>query len=427
VRPLITLVTPNYNDAAFLGDCLDSVLDQDREGLEHIVVDGASTDGSAQIIEAHRPHLTHVISEPDAGHADALNKGFAVSSGDIMGWINSDDILHAGALRLVRRVFEARPDVDWITGRPSSMNARGEMIHVGPARPWSRLRFLSGDHFWIQQESTFWRRRLWERAGARLDTGYDVANDFELWARFFRYAELYTVDRMIGCFRVREGQRSVDQQGRYRNEVRQVLARELDALDPAFRARFAYSLPRRPIELSAAHRKAAEARLGVMDPPIIRASRLHPGAPSASRAPAGESVNARLEALETAAPPAPGAAGTQGGGAVTALASTLRLNWRFLAGLAAGLAGHAVLALALPAFAEWIALTALGLVLAALAGAAALKTRRIVKRQDALIQIALGGLAEHELARQDLETRFDALQEAQSRGGARPVGGHGPT
>jgi len=269
-RPVISLVTPNYNGADFLRETLESVIGQGYPELEYVVADGASTDGSRLIAEQYRETLTALISEPDKGHADALNKGFALTSGEIMGWINSDDVLHPGCLSQVARVFEAHPEVEWITGRPSTMNVRGEMDYVGPVRPWSRLRFLAGDHLWIQQESTFWRRSLWERAGGRLDTDFEVANDFELWARFFRHADLYTVDRMLGCFRVRPGQRSVDSITLYKGEVREILQRELDRLEPKFRESFRALIPDRPRELTETERETLDSQLRVLDPPIIR-------------------------------------------------------------------------------------------------------------------------------------------------------------
>ncbi|WP_420434298.1 glycosyltransferase [Hyphobacterium sp.] len=268
----ISIVTPNYNGAQFLRECMESVLGQQYPALQYVISDGASTDGSRLIFEHYRRELAGLTSEPDEGHADAVNKGFAMTDGEIMGWINSDDILHPGCLSQVARIFETHPEVEWITGRPSTMNVRSEIDYVGPVRPWSRLRFLAGDHLWIQQESTFWRRSLWERAGGGLDTAFDVANDFELWMRFFRHADLYTVDRMLGCFRVRPGQRSVDQLDHYKQEMRTVIQRELDSLDPEFRDSFGDLIPARPRELTDAEREDLDEQLRVLDPPTIRMS-----------------------------------------------------------------------------------------------------------------------------------------------------------
>jgi hypothetical protein len=268
--PSISIVTPNHNGADFLDACLSSVVNQDVDGLEYIVVDGASEDASAHVIAHYAASICTLIQEPDAGHANALNKGFRQSNGEIMGWINSDDMLFDGALRFVQEVFDAYPEVEWITGRASSMNEAGAVTSIAPARPWSRLRFLAGDHFWIQQESTFWRRSLWERAGGRLDETLSLANDFELWARFFRHAELHTVDRHLGCFRVRDGQRSVTHKQRYIQEVRDVLSRELAVLTPADRRTLGRLVPEAPVELSAADARSLAAELGVFDPPFIR-------------------------------------------------------------------------------------------------------------------------------------------------------------
>ncbi len=265
-----SIITPNWNGAKFLEECLLSVIEQDYSELEYIVVDGKSADGSLAIINRYEGDLAQVICEPDEGHADALNKGFRASTGEIMGWINSDDILHPGALSAVAAVFKSHPDIDWITGRPTSMAESGEMNWVGRARPWSRPRFLAGDCMWIQQESTFWRRRLWEAAGSQLDTRYSVANDFELWTRFFRHAELFSFDRPLGCFRHRTGQRSVMFRSLYEREADEILQRELDQLDPSFRAIFAPILPESARRLDPERARQADRRLNAADPPVIR-------------------------------------------------------------------------------------------------------------------------------------------------------------
>lgn len=300
-RPRFTIVTPNWNGRAYLRPCLDSVLEQNYPELEYIVVDGASTDGSRLLIDEYRPRLSTVICEPDNGHADALNKGFDASTGELMGWINSDDVILPGTLSFVARLFQARPDIEWITGRPSSMNADGVIEWMGATRPWSRLRFLAGDNQWIQQESTFWRRSLWERAGARLDTDFRLANDFELWCRFFRHAELHTVDRHLGCFRVRPGQRSIVFKTRYETEAKAILGRELEAAEPEFRSAFGALLPDSPVTLDDDTRRARHAELAPCDPPIIRASSLNPR----GRASRNATVDTRVfnNALERARAP----------------------------------------------------------------------------------------------------------------------------
>jgi len=228
----IALVTPNLNTATFLRQTMESVLRQDYPALEYVVVDGGSTDGSLDIIDSYRPRLHAVIVEPDDGHADALNKGFARTTGTIMGWINSDDLLHQNALVTVEAIFALFPEVDWITGMPTTADGdRPPRIQKLHGRPFSYGDFLAGDFKWLQQESTFWRRSLWESSGGWLDTSLKLAVDLELWMRFFRHARLHTIEAFIGSFRVRAGQRSAVMLDEYLREAAWVISRERAALD----------------------------------------------------------------------------------------------------------------------------------------------------------------------------------------------------
>jgi glycosyltransferase involved in cell wall biosynthesis len=199
--PRISLVTPVRNSVRYLEATIRSVLGQHYPNLEYILVDGASTDGSLDIIRKYEAQLHSWISESDRGMYDALNKGFARSSGNLMGWISATDLLHGGSLFVVGSVFRTFPQVEWITGRASGFSEDGMAVEILNLRRWSRLPFLAGANRYIQQESTFWRRSLWERAGSRVDDSRRNCSDFELWVRLFRYAKLYPVDALIGGFR----------------------------------------------------------------------------------------------------------------------------------------------------------------------------------------------------------------------------------
>ena len=253
-------MTPSLGQAAFLEDALRSVLDQDDAALEYVVADGGSTDGSVEIIRRHADRLAAWWSEPDEGHADAVNRGFARTSGEIMGWLNSDDRLLPRSLEIVRELFTRFPEMQWLTsGFPATIDEAGRLVRVnrtlGVARepyllglnglqPWSTSSF-------VQQESTFWRRSLWEAAGGRLDPSYEPAADFELWVRFFQHAELWTVDTPLGAFRVHANQRSTAQLARYREQavralppssgVQLLAARARDRLPHGVRRRVASS------------------------------------------------------------------------------------------------------------------------------------------------------------------------------------------
>jgi glycosyltransferase involved in cell wall biosynthesis len=230
--PKISIITPSFNQANYLETSINSVLKQNYPNLEYIIIDGGSTDGSLDIIERYTSKLTYWISEPDEGHANALNKGFAKTTGEIMGWLNSDDILHPGALSLLAEIFSGFDEVDWLTGQSSFIDPSGRIVMVHSPARWSRLRFLSGDYKWIQQESTYWRRRLWDKVGGTISEEYSMACDFELWVRFFRYAKLYSMDGLIGAFRFNPNQRTRTAMDIYQQEIQQILMREIAGLGP---------------------------------------------------------------------------------------------------------------------------------------------------------------------------------------------------
>jgi glycosyltransferase involved in cell wall biosynthesis len=199
--PKISLVTPVFNSAKYIEQTFRSVFEQNYPHLEYFVIDGGSTDGTLDVIRKYESQLSGWISEPDSGMYDALNKGFAHTSGEVMGWISATDLLRPGGLLNVGSVFRDLPEVEWISGRPAWFNEEGALTGDAPPPRLSRYRFLAGANRYIQQESTYWRRSLWERAGSRVDSGRRNAADFELWVRFFRHAKLYPVDAPIGGFR----------------------------------------------------------------------------------------------------------------------------------------------------------------------------------------------------------------------------------
>jgi glycosyltransferase involved in cell wall biosynthesis len=234
-HPKISVVTATLNRATFLEDTIHSVLDQDYPNLEYILIDGGSTDGSLDIIRRYEHRLAHWVSEPDAGHFDALQKGFAQSTGDVMAFINSDDKFCPWAFSVVAEIFEKFPQVEWLTTLfPILWDAQGRATHCRATEGFSKQGFLRGQYLpgnhgayaahWIQQESTFWRRSLWEKAGGRVESG-QVAGDFELWARFFQHADLYGVSTPLGGFRIHGDQITANQLAKYRVACADILAR----------------------------------------------------------------------------------------------------------------------------------------------------------------------------------------------------------
>jgi glycosyltransferase involved in cell wall biosynthesis len=231
--PRIALVTPCLNMAPWIEETLTSVHDQGYPNLEHVVMDGGSTDGTQAVLERWRPRLAGLHVGPDAGLYDAVNKGFAHTTGEIMGWLGADDLLLPGALRTIGEVFARFPEVEWITGRKQCVIvgpghlAVSEDFHGFGRRAFLRAQYLLGGSWpartFLQAESTFWRRSLWERAGGRVSTEHGPAGDFELWARFFRHAEVAGVPMLLGAFRLRQGQVSRQHGDRYLKECLRVL------------------------------------------------------------------------------------------------------------------------------------------------------------------------------------------------------------
>jgi len=227
--PTISIVTPSFNQAEYLEECIESVLGQGYPRLEYVIMDGGSTDGSEDIIKKYAKFLTYWQSQPDGGQYRAVNEGFRHTTGEIMAWLNSDDKYHPLAFAKVASVMSENPEVRWLTGRKSFWDAAGNLHKVERGLGvFSRHKFILGDFDkpYIQQESTFWRRALWEQAGGFMDAEGSLAGDLELWLRFFRHAPVHTVDTLLGGYRFHGDQRGIEQAAEYRYEGMSLIERE---------------------------------------------------------------------------------------------------------------------------------------------------------------------------------------------------------
>jgi glycosyltransferase involved in cell wall biosynthesis len=228
--PRITLVTPVLNGARFIEDTIRSIVYQGYPNLEYIVVDGGSTDGTIDVIRKYQKHIAWWTSRRDEGVHDALNTGFAHSTGEIMGWLNASDLLHTSGLFVVGSVFASLPAVSWLTGRPTRFNPDGMTVDVRGLPSWSRYRFLTGANRGIQQGSTFWRRSLWEKAGGEMDESYRDVGGFDLWVRFFRHARLFSVDALIGGYRFHSDHVTAADLDRYNQKCDKIVESELKSI-----------------------------------------------------------------------------------------------------------------------------------------------------------------------------------------------------
>ncbi|WP_428035040.1 glycosyltransferase family 2 protein [Amphritea sp.] len=218
----IAIVTPSFNQAPFVEETIRSVVNQQYPELQYVVIDGGSTDGSQDIIESYADQLHFYTSEPDRGHAHALNKGFTKTDSEIMAWINSDDKYTPQALHTVARIFELFPEVEWITGFNGLWNKEGVMT-TAQRNPKNIYDYLTGKYRWIQQESTFWRRSLWEKAGGYIDESQKFMVDGELWCRFFQHAELYSIDAILGGYRIHDENRAIQNAAECHQEMLSII------------------------------------------------------------------------------------------------------------------------------------------------------------------------------------------------------------
>ena len=205
--PRISIVTPSFRQARFIERTILSVVDQHYPDLEYFVQDGGSRDGTVEILERHAARLTGWVSERDTGQSQAINRGFARTTGEIMAWLNSDDILFPGALAIVADFFARNPGVDVIYGHRVLIDENDGEVGRWLLPPHDD-KVLSWADF-IPQETLFWRRSIWEKAGAGIDETFRFAMDWDLLLRFRAAgARFARVPRFLGGFRVHPQQKT---------------------------------------------------------------------------------------------------------------------------------------------------------------------------------------------------------------------------
>jgi FkbM family methyltransferase len=205
--PRISIVTPSLNHGGFLERTLRSVLDQGYEPLEYIVQDGGSTDQTLEILGQFEPRLAHVDSEADSGIGQALNRGFAHATGEILAYLNSDDVLLPGSLQSVAAFFAAHPDVDVVYGHRVLLDAHDWEIGrwVLPPHDDGVMRWVD----YIPQETLFWRRRVWDLVGRNIDDSFKFAVDWDLLLRLRAAGATFArLPRFLGAFRVHDAQKT---------------------------------------------------------------------------------------------------------------------------------------------------------------------------------------------------------------------------
>jgi glycosyltransferase involved in cell wall biosynthesis/uncharacterized coiled-coil protein SlyX len=207
--PTLSIVTPSYNQADYLERTIQSVINQTYPNFEYVVQDGGSQDGSKEILEKYSDKLTYWESRPDAGQAQAINLGFEKTTGEIMAYLNSDDVYLPGAIQYVMNFFEKHPNVDVVYGHRIIINEEDQEIGIWVLPRHHRKTLYYADY--VPQETLFWRRRIWDRVGG-IDESFRFAMDWDLLLRFQDVgANIVRLPRFLAAFRVHQSQKTSHQ------------------------------------------------------------------------------------------------------------------------------------------------------------------------------------------------------------------------
>ncbi|MEE3220921.1 MAG: glycosyltransferase family 2 protein [Planctomycetota bacterium] len=223
MQPSITIVTPSFNQAAYLEKTIQSVLAQRADIHEYFVLDGGSTDDSVEIINKYASQIDYWASRPDGGQADAIRQGFERATGDVLAWLNSDDLLLPGAIQAIRERFSSYPKTQVVTGHYCQTDADGRLLRCMWV-PRVRQSWLRWGVTRICQPSTFFRRDFYERIGG-LDTHWQCVLDTELWCRMLSHnCNWHVLPQYVAARRYHsqtKGSTLTDQYRRERTELAQ--------------------------------------------------------------------------------------------------------------------------------------------------------------------------------------------------------------
>jgi len=222
----LSVVTPSYNQNRFIEQTILSVKGQNCPGVEHVVMDGGSTDGTVETLERYAgSYNLQWTSEPDKGQSDALNKGLSLSRGRLIGWLNSDDIYLPDALVKVTRYFDAHPETDWLYGDGCIIDEDSRLLAPSKGRPYDLEAFLRDGQF-ICQPAAFFRRRALEAAGP-LDPALHFGMDYDLFIRLGLRCAAGYLPETLAAFRITDAAKSLDKSAQF-------VADLLRALDKIF-------------------------------------------------------------------------------------------------------------------------------------------------------------------------------------------------
>ena len=218
---LVSIITPSFNQGGFIEDTILSVKNQGYPNIEHIIVDGESTDNTLEILRKYENEYNlRWVSEPDEGQSDAVNKGFEMSKGEIIGWVNSDDTyLSIHTISDVVKYFKRHNKAKIIYGDMISIDHKNTIMLIHPALPIFRYSILKKRNF-ILEPSTFFKRDIIDNY--HLDKNLHYAMDYDFWLKIGKYNKFYHIPKILSCFRWHASSKSVSQSLKMKNEYIEV-------------------------------------------------------------------------------------------------------------------------------------------------------------------------------------------------------------
>jgi len=221
-QPLVSIVTPSFNQAQFLEETIRSVIGQDYAPIEYILVDGGSTDGSLDIIHKYAEHFSSWVSEPDQGQVDAINKGLRNATGEIVAWINSDDLYMAGAINEAVQALLSNPEVGMVYGDGIMVNAGGRLLDRHYYRTYDVLDLLCFEV--LLQPTVFMKRRVLEEVGY-LSADYDLVLDHDLWVRMASHSPILHIPSFWAVERTHESAKTIALSATFVTEAERLIHR----------------------------------------------------------------------------------------------------------------------------------------------------------------------------------------------------------
>jgi|ERR1035437_181162 glycosyltransferase involved in cell wall biosynthesis len=217
MNPLVSVVTPSYNQGKYIEETIQSVLNQDYENIEYIIIDGGSSDNSVDIIKKHASKLAYWVSEPDKGQADAINKGFLKSKGEYICWLNSDDLFYPNFISSRILQFQKHPDIDMIYGDvDQGPNPENSWLRKGKQTSFRTI--LKTLDVPIPQQSSIWKRKVLEKTGI-LDPQWHVLLDMDYFIRISKNHKILYIPGTLTFFRVHQNSKSINEAIKWAEEL----------------------------------------------------------------------------------------------------------------------------------------------------------------------------------------------------------------